>query len=441
MKKIISIIFVILLSNCSFDNKTGIWNNNDNTTVKKNNKFKDFETLNVNQKLFNSIILPSESLTIKIDPAKTIFKWVDEFYQGSNNFDNFAYKNLNKLSLKTKKLSRHTTSDKILYEDGNIIFADQKGNIIVYSIKNKVVIFKYNFYKKNFKKLDKKLNLIIEKNIIYIADNIGYLYAINYKNKKLLWAKNYKIPFRSNLKILKNKLILSNQNNLLIFIDKLNGSRLKIIPTEEVVLKNEFINSLAINKNSLYFLNTYGSLYSVNINNSQLDWFVNLNQGLDLNISNLFYSKPLVVSKDKLIIPTLTHLHILNITNGSRLVKIPINIATKPIVSSNYLFTISSDNLLICLNINDGKIIYSINLDDQIAKFIKSKKKKISVKSLFLVNNNLYLFLNNSYLVKMNINGKIIGIDKLPIDLKSNPIFINGSILYLNKSNKLIVIN
>ena len=41
----------------------------------------------------------------------------------------------------------------------------------------------------------------------------------------------------------------------------------------------------------------------------------------------------------------------------------------------------------------------------------------------------------------MNINGKIIGIDKLPIDLKSNPIFINGSILYLNKSNKLIVIN
>ena len=130
---------------------------------------------------------------IKIDPAKTIFKWVDEFYQGSNNFDNFVYKNLNKLSLKTKKLSRHTTSDKILYEDGNIIFADQKGNIIVYSIKNKVVIFKYNFYKKNFKKLD----------------------------KKLLWAKNYKIPFRSNLKILKNKLILSNQNNLLIFIDKL----------------------------------------------------------------------------------------------------------------------------------------------------------------------------------------------------------------------------
>ena len=91
MKKIISIIFVILLSNCSFDNKTGIWNNNDNTNVKKNNKFKDFETLNVNQKLFNSIILPSESLTIKIDPAKTIFKWVDEFYQGSNNFDNFVY--------------------------------------------------------------------------------------------------------------------------------------------------------------------------------------------------------------------------------------------------------------------------------------------------------------------------------------------------------------
>ena len=37
------------------------------------------------------------------------------------------------------------------------------------------------------------------------------------KKIKLLWAKNYKIPFRSNLKIYKNKLIAANQNNNLFF--------------------------------------------------------------------------------------------------------------------------------------------------------------------------------------------------------------------------------
>ena len=62
---------------------------------------------------------------------------------------------------------------------------------------------KFNFYKKKYKKIKKKLNFIIENGIIYVSDNIGYLYAFNYKTKKFLWAKNYKIPFRSNIKLKK----------------------------------------------------------------------------------------------------------------------------------------------------------------------------------------------------------------------------------------------
>ena len=51
---------------------------------------------------------------------------------------------------------------------------------------------------------------IVEKNIIYVGDNLGYLYALDYKNQKLLWAKDYKVPFRSNLKILKNNLLIAD---------------------------------------------------------------------------------------------------------------------------------------------------------------------------------------------------------------------------------------
>ena len=49
----------------------------------------------------------------------------------------------------------------------------------------------------------RKKSFSIYKNNIYIADNLGYLYSIDYKNQKLLWAKNYGIPFRSNLKFFK----------------------------------------------------------------------------------------------------------------------------------------------------------------------------------------------------------------------------------------------
>ena len=59
--------------------------------------------------------------------------------------------------------------------------------------------------------------MIIEKDVIYVSDNLGYLYAFDYKNKKIIWAKNYRIPFRSNLKLYGNKLIASNQDNNLFF--------------------------------------------------------------------------------------------------------------------------------------------------------------------------------------------------------------------------------
>ena len=71
--------------------------------------------------------------------------------------------------------------------------------------------------------------------------------------KKFCGQKNLKIPFRSNLKISKNILIASHQNNNLRFFNKLNGEILKLIPTEENVVKNRFINNLALNKENLFF--------------------------------------------------------------------------------------------------------------------------------------------------------------------------------------------
>ena len=79
--------------------------------------------------------------------------------------------------------------------------------------------------------------MILDRDTVYISDNLGYLYAFNYKTKKLVWAKNYKIPFRSNLKLYKDKLIASNQNNNLYYFNKNSGDIIKSIPTEETIIK------------------------------------------------------------------------------------------------------------------------------------------------------------------------------------------------------------
>ncbi len=440
MLKFVIVILIFILPQCSFDNKTGIWNsiNEDN---KSSQKFKDFEVLYTKEKSFDKIIYPSKNLKLLKTPSKTILNWSDEFYQNSNSLDNFNYDNTNEIIFKSKKLTKHRTRERILYDGEVIINTDIKGNIIFYNLDNQKTSYKYNFYKKKFKKIEKNLNIIIEEKIIYIADNLGYLYAINYKEQKLLWAKNYKIPFRSNLKILDDKLILSNQNNELYVINKYDGESIKIFPTEEVVLKNNFHNSLAANKESLFFLNTYGSLYSINSQTLKIDWFISLNQVLDSSPGNLFSSNPVIVYDDKIIISTDPILYIINSNNGSTIYKQSINSTVMPIVLNKHLFLLTENNLLVCLNLETGEIIYSIDINEKIANFLDTKKKNVTVKSLFATNGDLMLFLDSSYTVLLSITSEIKEVNKLKAKIKTLPIFINNSVLYFNNKNQLIIKN
>ena len=111
-------------------------------------------------------------------------------------------------------------------------------------------------------------------------------------------------------------------------------------------------------------------------------------------------------------------------------------------MSGENLFLITKDNFLVCININNSKIIYSVDLDQNVADFLGVKKKKsINIKTLLLVNNDLLLFLKNSYLVKLNLKGKIKEISKLNSKINSLPILINESLIYLDKKNKLIISN
>ena len=314
-------------------------------------------------------------------------------------------------------------------------------NVIIFSIKENKVIAKFNFYKKRYKKIIKKLNFIIEDNIIYISDNIGYLYAFDYKNNKILWAKNYKVPFRSNLKISENNLVAANQNNNLYFFNKLNGNKLRSIPTEETLVKNKFINNLSSNKDSLFFLNTYGSLYAINIKSMRMSWFINLNQSQNLNPSNLFSGNKIINNDSKIIVSSNQFTYVIDANSGAIIYKKKFSSQVKPIIINDYLFLISKNNLLISMNLKTGNIIYSYDINQKIAKYLNIKKNKVEFKNIIIANDKILIFLKNSYILKFNINGNLEQVKKLPSKLNTNPIIIDGSILYLDFKNKLSIVD
>ncbi len=442
MKLILLSIITIFLYNCSFDDKSGIWKNENQVSKQKKSIFSGFEKLNTSKEKFNQIIPLKNVVSFRLDQPINNSKWNDIFFDKSNNYKNFKYNNNNNILFRSKKLSSYNLSKYILLDDNNIISSDKKGNIFIYSIDQKKIISKFNFYKKNYKNIDKKLNLIINNHTIYVSDNIGYLYSYDYKKDKILWAKNYKIPFRSNLKLSENQIIAANQNNDLIFYDIYNGDIIKLIPTEGTTIKNRFVNNLSMSKDSIFFLNTYGSFYSIDKKTMKINWFLNLNRNLDQNPSNLFSGNEIINHGKNIIISTNDATYILDANNGKINFKKNFSSNIKPIVSDNFLFLVSQSNLLICVNLIDNKILYSYNINKKVSEYLNTKKEKnINFKNLFIVNNKLFIFLKNSNILQFDLNGNLSNISKLPVKIKSYPIFFESLIVYTDYRNRISIVN
>ena len=105
MKLLYSLIILLILNSCSFDNKTGIWKNNNEILVKKNINekiLKDFKTLSISSELFDKEIPINNKFKFKISPAINNLEWNDVFFQYNNSSKNFTFNDLNKLIHKVK---------------------------------------------------------------------------------------------------------------------------------------------------------------------------------------------------------------------------------------------------------------------------------------------------------------------------------------------------
>ena len=442
MRLFLIFLIFIFFQNCSFDNRSGIWKSESKVLKKEDlGNLSQFKDLTSDKSSFKKELSIKDNFNFNLPKIYSNSAWTDIFYNQSNNYENFKYTNLNEKLFQSKKITKNKTDNYILFENNNIISTDQAGNINIYSLKEEKKIFQFFFYKKKFKKDKKILNIILENNVIYVSDNLGYLYSLDLINKKILWAKNFKIPFRSNLKISENKLILSNQNNQIYYINKKEGNLLKLIPTEETIVKNNFKNNISIYEDSTFFLNTFGSLYSIDNKKMQINWFINLNQTTTLTPSNLFLGNKLIVNQNKIIVTTNNFTYIIESRTGEIIYKKNFSSLIKPLVINNYLFLISKNDLFISFDLNNGEIIYSYNINKKISDFLNTKRRKAEFKNIFMLNNKIYIFLKNSYVIIFEVNGNIKKIIKLPFKLNSQPIIIEDSIIFLNFKNKISIVS
>ena len=452
MKKIIFFLTIFtFINNCSFDNKTGIWkeeNKISKITLKKNDNLKPvFEK---NQTIEKEVV-NSSNIDITISKPLKNKNWLQQNLINNNNIPNLFYTDRKLLINRSSKLSKFSDelsvfkilNNNILIKDNNVVFYDHKGSIFLYSLKTKKKILNYNFYKTEYKNYNKEIALVIENDIIYAADNIGYMYAINVKKKQIVWAKNFGIPFRSNIKIVEDQIILANQDNIIYSINKFNGVINWQFATSLQFLKSNFRSSIITEyvNNSILFLNTNGELYSFDYKNQRINWVLNFKSSLLTLETQVFEGAPLITDDNNIITTDGKNTFNIDAISGASTWKHPIPLKIKPIINNGNIFLVSKNNYLMCLNLIDGSIKWSRNIKNQVTNTdIKKLNSKVGlVKSLILANSKILLFSDNGYLLSFDYkNGDLIEVNKiLKKGLGSTPALSEGTIYVFDKKYKL----
>ena len=447
MQKVFKFIFyssLILLSHCSFDNKTGIWNEQNSADEKKKNEvintnLEDVFVKNKNYKAEKSV---NSNYLFNIEEPIKSKNWNFLFQNISNNLAHIYYYDKKKLLLVSKKLSKNIKKSHIFIEDGNIIYSDSKGNIFVYSSKLNNKIFSFNFYKKKYKKSNIRVYLAVKDNIIYAADNLGFTYALDYKLKKLVWAKELGIPFRSNIMVHNNQMFVANQDNNIYSFNAINGTVNWNFATDTTRLKASFENNIIVDSknNNVLFLNASGILYSINYTRKVINWIINL-QRSSVSIENEIYDgKPISLNNDKIVVSGLNNLYSFNSFTGQQMWKQPVVSAAKVLQTENNIFLITNENLLICLDSVNGDIVWSQNIFRNLNPKKYNIRKTGKFRSIFLVNYKVFLFSDNGYLLSYDYkNGSVKSIHKiLKKGLHSDPIFSDGFMFVVDGKKRLL---
>ena len=127
MKLFSFLVILSFLNSCSFDNKSGIWNNENVTANNKNDNFlTDFKKISSSNEIFNEIKKIDDSFIFNIDKPYNNTSWKDIFYNNNNNTKNFKYDNLNQVIFISKKLTKYNANNYILFENNNLFLTDKK---------------------------------------------------------------------------------------------------------------------------------------------------------------------------------------------------------------------------------------------------------------------------------------------------------------------------
>ena len=278
-------LLLFLLNQCSFNESSRLWNDKEKQVENQTNIKKIFSEEKKITTEFN------QDLKLNLEKIQTNNKITDNQNDYGVQDYNGSIKKIG--SYKFSKLENVNQLDfKPAFLDKGLIFFDKKGAIIRYDNNNKVV-WKKNYYSKSEKKLNPKLNFVIDRENLLIADSISKYYSLNINTGELNWSKNNIYPFNSEIKKDKNKIFVIDYENTLRCFNIIDGSECWNLQTEDSFTISSSKFSLIIINNLVVFSNSIGDITAVDIETGLIAWQLPtqsssmINETYNLKISKL----------------------------------------------------------------------------------------------------------------------------------------------------------
>jgi outer membrane protein assembly factor BamB len=430
---IILIIVLFFLTNCSFNENSRIWKDKD-----KNENFSNQENV---KKLFEEEEIISSEFNSELSINITKVNRNNKFSYNRNDYGSQNYNGLLDIE-KTFAFSKLNNINQLDYmpaflNDG-LIFFDNKGTIIKYSDKQKI-IWKNNFYSKAEKKLNPKLYFAISDETLLVADNIAKYFSININTGKLNWSKNSTYPFNSEIKIYKKHFFVVDYKNTLRCYNIIDGSECWNLQTEDSFTISDSKFSLIILKDLVIFNNSIGDITAVDIKTGIINWQLPTQSSNIINKTYKFKNSKLVSDGKSIFFSNnKNEFYSIDATSGTINWMNKINSNLTPILNENLIFTISNNGYLFVIQKNKGNII---RISDLYKNYKMKKGENISPVGFAIGKNNLYLTSNNGKMIVVDLEfGKIIKEIKISGKLVSKPIIYNEK-LFLIKNGSIIRYN
>jgi len=425
-------LILLVLANCSFDTKTGIWTDSKPLAKEKNNSIEIFKKKKSFQKELNS------SVKLELD-LENLNKVKSDINTNNNGVikKKISIKEISKFKFKKIDYFNHFEPD-LVFDNENYVFFDDKSNILKFDKKFKLV-WKKNFYTKKERKLNPILTLALNNGDLIVTDTIGKIYKINFLTGNLIWEKHNTFPFNSELKIYENRAYVIDINNTLRCFSLENGKELWKFDSENTFLKSNKRNSIVLKNDVVFFNNSMGDVVAVDAINGSLIWLTpTQNSSIYENAFSLKLSDLVIDNGDLLFSTNKNEFYSINLSNGIVNWKQNINSSVRPIILGNLIFTISNEGYLFIIQKLSGNII---KVNDIFKNFKKTKRNQINPVGFIISSDKIIVSNDNGKLLVVNLKtGQIESILKIDNEKISRP-FVFDNQLVLVKDNAIIRLN